>query len=72
MHLKKFDDLAVMQSVTVHVKAVVVGMPEHVQVRDSWRGLTKQECKVADTTGTIRIVLWEKKWLFTGRSVLQG
>ena len=61
MHLKKFDDLAVMQSVTVHVKAVVVRMPEHVQVRDSWRGLTKQECKVADATGTIRIVLWEKK-----------
>ena len=61
MHLKHVDNLAVMQSVTVRVKAVLVGMPEHVQVRDSWRGLTKQECIVADVTGTIRIVLWEKK-----------
>ena len=61
VHFKEVDDLAAMQSVTVRVKAVLVGMPEHVQVRDSWRGLTKQECIVADTTGTIQIVLWEEK-----------
>ena len=53
VRIEEVEDLAVMQSVTVHVKAVLVGMPEHVQVRDSWRGLTKQECIVADATGTI-------------------
>ena len=64
VHLKDVDNLAVMQSVTVRVKAVLVGMPENVQVEDSWRGLTKQECIVTDATETIRIVLWEKKIVY--------
>ena len=36
-------------------------MPKHVQVRGSWWGLTKQECVVADATGTIQIVLFGRK-----------
>lgn len=42
MRIEELEYLAVMQLVTVHVKAILVGIPEHVQVKDSWRGLTKQ------------------------------
>ena len=41
-----------MQSVTVHVKVILVGMPEHVQIEDSWQGLTKLERVVGGATGT--------------------
>ena len=61
VRIKELEDLVVMQSVTVNVKVILVGMLEHVQVKDSWRGLTKQECVVGNATETIRIVLWEKK-----------
>ena len=60
-----------MQSVTVHVKAILVGMPEHVQIKDSWQGLTKLERVVGDATGTIQIVLSEKKLAVHSKIILQ-
>ena len=61
VRIEEIENLAVMQSVTVHVKLMLVGVPERVQVKDRWRELTKQECVLGDATGTIQIVLWEQK-----------
>ena len=62
VHLKEVDDLAVMQSVTVRVKPVVVGMS--VNQTGKYRG----RCNWDNSNRP----LGEKNWLFTGRSVLQG
>lgn len=34
VHTEEIENLAVMQSVTVHVKTILVGVPERVQVKD--------------------------------------
>ena len=60
-----------MQSVTVHVKAILVGMLEHVQIEDSWQGLTKLVHVVGGATGTVRIVLSEKKLAVHSKVILQ-
>ena len=57
VRIEELENLAVMQSVTVHVKTMLVGVPGHVQVKDSWRRLTKQECVVGDANETI----WKEK-----------
>ena len=60
VRIEELQDLAVMQAVSVRVKAIVVGVPEHIQAKDHWAGLTKQDCIVGDATGTSRLVLWEE------------
>ena len=57
VRIEELENLAVMQSVTVHVKTMLVGVPGHVQVKDSWRQITKQECVVGDANETI----WKEK-----------
>ena len=49
-----------MQTVTLHVKAVIIGEPEEVRPKDTWRVLQKQECIVGDASGTIRLVMWQE------------
>ena len=48
VHIEELEYLAVMQSVTVHVKTILVGVPKHAQIKDNWWWLTKQECVVGD------------------------
>ena len=55
--MDEIQDVAVMQPVTIHL---MVGPPESVQSTKTWRDLKKQECVVADVTGAVRLVLWEK------------
>ena len=55
VRIEELENLAVMQSVAVHAKTILVGVPERVQMKDRWGGLTKQECIVGDATGTIVI-----------------
>ena len=57
--LEELQDIAVNQSTSVQAKAVRVGMPEDVQSKTTWRVLQKQECVIADTTGSGRLVLWQ-------------
>ncbi len=59
--LDKLQDLAVSQFVAVQVKVVQVRQTEEVQLKGTWRTVTKQECVVADISGTARIVLWEER-----------
>ena len=51
--------LATNQLVTVMVKATIVNAPETVKNRDG-NELTKQDCIIADSAGTAKVVLWEQ------------
>lgn len=58
--LDSLQDLAVNQKVNVRIKAVTVHPGEEIERKGSWRSLQKQECLVADDTGTGRTVLWQQ------------
>lgn len=55
VQLQQIDDLAMNQVVTISVKVVTVEEP--VTVSD--KKLLKQDCFVADASGTTRVVLWQ-------------
>ena len=55
IQLRELDDVSVSQHVTISAKVVGV----EAQSSKSGKSLLKQDCSVADATGTSRIVLWE-------------
>lgn len=57
--VEEIDDIAVKQFVTVRVKVLSCSDPEEVNSKKTWRELKKQDCIVGDSTGVIRIVLWQ-------------
>ncbi len=56
--LKDLEAIAVKQHVTVSFKVVSVESPVDVTTK-AGKKLVKQECLIADVTGTTRLVLWQ-------------
>lgn len=57
--LATLDDISVGQQVDVIIKATTIAPSEPV-VSNAGKQLTKQECIISDSTGSARLVLWEK------------
>lgn len=53
------DGLVVGQLVTVLIKVMHLEPPQKVKTKDG-KELSKQECKIRDDLGCVRLVLWEK------------
>ena len=57
--LRIVDSVGVNEHITVLAKVVSVGVPQSVQRRSDDRSLMKQDCTIADSAATCRVVLWE-------------
>ena len=57
--LRDVSGLSTGQLVTVVIKAMDVAAPEKVKTKDG-KELNKEECKICDESGCLRLVLWKK------------
>ena len=55
--LRIVDSVGVNEHITVLAKVVSVGVPQSVQKRSDDRSLMKQDCTIADSAATCRVVV---------------
>ena len=59
--LSEIPSCTVNQYVTVEIKVLDVSAPVTVESKKMWREIRKQDCVVADGSGTSRLVLWQEE-----------
>ena len=57
--LDEISSLSINQRINVSAKVISVGQLEEVTSKSTSRQLVKQECRISDSIGSARIVLWE-------------